>query len=86
MPYVIAAPCVGTKDTACVDICPCDCIHPTKHEAGFAEAEMLYIDPGVCIDCGLCVEACPVNAIFHEDDVPAEWRHFIELNAAHYRK
>jgi ferredoxin len=86
MPFVITAPCVGTKDTACLDACPCDCIHPTKDEAGFAESEMLYIDPDTCIDCDLCARACPVNAIFHEDDVPAEWRHFIELNAAHYRK
>src|SRR6185369_1378005 len=28
MAYVIAEPCIGTKDTACVDACPVDCIHP----------------------------------------------------------
>src|SRR5579862_583502 len=27
MAYVIAEPCIGTKDTACVDVCPVDCIH-----------------------------------------------------------
>jgi NAD-dependent dihydropyrimidine dehydrogenase PreA subunit len=27
MAYVIAEPCIGTKDTACVDACPVDCIH-----------------------------------------------------------
>jgi ferredoxin len=86
MPFVITQPCIGVKDTACVDVCPCDCIHPTKDEADFATAEMLYIDPGVCIDCGLCVDACPVQAIFAEEDVPQEWRHFIERNAVHYRK
>src|SRR5689334_1346244 len=86
MPFVITQPCVGVKDTACVDVCPSDCIHPTKDEAGYAAAEMLYIDPGVCIDCGLCASACPVQAIFAEEDVPAEWRHFIERNAEHYRK
>jgi len=47
--YIIAEPCVGTKDTACVDVCPVDCIHPRKDEAGFEAAEMLYIDPDVCI-------------------------------------
>ena len=85
MPFVITQPCIGVKDTACVDICPCDCIHPTKDEADFAAAEMLYIDPDVCVDCGLCADACAVQAIFAEEDVPAEWRHFIERNAAHYR-
>jgi ferredoxin len=86
MAYIIAEPCIGVKDTACVSICPCDCIHPRKDEAGFAEATMLYIDPDTCIDCGLCQEECPVNAIFPQEDLPAEWSHFIELNAAHYRK
>ena len=28
MTYVIAEPCVGTKDTACVDVCPVDCTSP----------------------------------------------------------
>ena len=35
MVYVIAEPCIGTKDTACVDVCPVDCIHPKKDEANF---------------------------------------------------
>lgn len=85
MTHVIAQPCIGVKDTACVTICPVDCIHPTKDEAGFEAAEMLFINPDVCIDCGLCVEECPAKAIFAEDDVPAEWAAFIERNAAHYR-
>ena len=49
MAYIICEPCVGTKDTACVDACPVDCIHPKKDEAGFADAEMLYIDPIACV-------------------------------------
>ena len=64
MPYVIAEPCTGTKDTACVDVCPCDCIHPRKDEPGFSEAAQLYIDPIECVDCGACVPACPVSAIY----------------------
>jgi len=55
MTYVIAEPCIGTKDTACVDACPVDCIHPKKDEPAFAEEEMLYIDPVECIDCGACM-------------------------------
>ena len=86
MAYVITQPCVGVKDTACVAVCPVDCIHPTRDETEFAAAEMLYIDPDQCVDCGLCVEECPVRAIFHEEDVPLEWQAFIGSNAAHYRK
>ena len=86
MTYVIAQPCIGTKDTACVVVCPMDCIHPTKGEADFEAAEMLYINPDVCIDCGLCAEECPVKAIFTRDDLPAEWAEFAERNAAYYEK
>jgi NAD-dependent dihydropyrimidine dehydrogenase PreA subunit len=84
MAYVITEPCIGVKDTACVAVCPVDCIHPRKDEAGFAEAEQLYIDPTECIDCNACVPACPVNAIFEESEVPHKWKHFIEINAKHY--
>ena len=42
MAHIIAQPCIGVKDTACVTVCPVDCIHPTKDEADFATAEMLY--------------------------------------------
>lgn len=42
---------------------------------------MLYIDPEECVDCDACVSECPVAAIFHEDNVPAEWREYIALNA-----
>src|SRR5262249_39924811 len=51
MAYIICEPCVGTKDTACVDVCPVDCIHPRKDEPAFQTAEMLYIHPDECIDC-----------------------------------
>jgi ferredoxin len=86
MAYVIAEPCIGTKDTACVDACPVDCIHPKKDEAKFAEAEMLYIDPVECIDCGACVPVCPVSAIFALDDLPEKWAEFTAKNAAYYGK
>jgi NAD-dependent dihydropyrimidine dehydrogenase PreA subunit len=64
MAYVIAEPCIGTKDTACVDVCPVDCIHPRKDEADFEAETQLYISPVECIDCGACVPVCPVTAIF----------------------
>jgi NAD-dependent dihydropyrimidine dehydrogenase PreA subunit len=84
MAYVIAEPCIGTKDTACVDACPVDCIHPKKDEAAHAESEQLFIDPVECIDCGACVPVCPVSAIYAADDLPEKWAAFAEKNAAHY--
>jgi NAD-dependent dihydropyrimidine dehydrogenase PreA subunit len=84
MTYVIAEPCIGTKDTACVDACPVDCIHPKKDEPAFGEEEMLYIDPVECIDCGACVPVCPVSAIFALDDLPDKWAAFTERNAKYY--
>jgi ferredoxin len=68
MPFVITDPCIETKDTACVDVCPVDCIHPRKDEPEFAEMHMLYIHPEECIDCGACVPACPVAAIYDSHD------------------
>lgn len=84
MSHYIAEPCIGTKDTSCVDVCPVDCIHPRKDEEDFEKEDMLYIEPDTCIDCGLCVDECPVTAIFPEDDLPEEWQSFIERNVAYY--
>ena len=42
--------------------------------------QMLFIDPDHCIDCEACKSECPVDAIFHEDEVPEAWKDFIELN------
>jgi NAD-dependent dihydropyrimidine dehydrogenase PreA subunit len=86
MAFIIAQPCVGVKDTACIAVCPVDCIHPTNSEADFASVDQLYIDPDTCIDCNLCVDECPVAAIFAEADLPAEWSEFIARNAAYYKK
>ncbi len=84
MPHVIAEPCVGTKDTACVAVCPVDCIHPTKDEPANDKVDQLFIDPGTCIDCGLCVDECPVKAIFPEEDLPADWASYVEKNAKYF--
>jgi NAD-dependent dihydropyrimidine dehydrogenase PreA subunit len=79
MAYIIAEPCIGTKDTACVDACPVDCIHPKKDtqyadgRPGFDPQDQLFIDPVECIDCGACVPVCPVSAIFALDDLPEKW-------------
>jgi ferredoxin len=72
MAFVVTEPCSGCKYTDCVVVCPADC---------FREGEqMLFIDPQQCIDCEACVPECPVEAIFHEDNVPEAWKEFVALN------
>jgi NAD-dependent dihydropyrimidine dehydrogenase PreA subunit len=82
MAYIITEPCIGTKDHACVDVCQVDCIHPRKDEPEFEQATMLYIHPDECIDCGACVPACPVAAIYDSvESTPANQKTLIEANA-----
>ena len=83
MAYVIAEPCINVKDRACVEVCPVDCIHPrTDEDEG---QQQLYINPDECIDCGACEPVCPVKAIFPEDEVPAQWKDYVAMNADYYR-
>ena len=51
----------------------------------YGDVDQLFIDPEECIDCDACVEACPVDAIFPEDQVPEEWQHFTPSHAAYFR-
>jgi NAD-dependent dihydropyrimidine dehydrogenase PreA subunit len=85
MTYVITEPCIDVKDTACVDVCPVDCIHPTSDSDDFENQNQLFIDPVECIDCNVCEPECPVEAIFIDDEVPEEWEHFIQLNADYFQ-
>ena len=61
-----------------------NCIHPSPDEPGFATAEMLYIDPVACVDCGACVSACPVGAIAPDTRLEPKQLPFVALNAAFY--
>jgi ferredoxin len=73
MTYVVTETCIRCKYTDCVDVCPVDCFREGPN--------FLVIDPDECIDCTLCVAECPVEAIFAEDDVPADQKAFTALNA-----
>jgi NAD-dependent dihydropyrimidine dehydrogenase PreA subunit len=78
MPYIIAEPCIDTKDKSCVNVCPVDCIF------GDDEDRMLYINPDECIDCGACEPECPVSAIFPPEELPAKWAVFTDLNKDYF--
>ena len=73
MTHVVTKACDGCRYTDCVVVCPVEC---------FYEGEtMLYINPDECIDCEACVPECPVEAIYHEDDVPDDMKDYLQINA-----
>ena len=80
MAYVICEPCVDVKDTACVAVCPVDCIYEFDGE------NMLFIEPDECIDCDACRPECPVEAIFPLAEVPGQWQSYVEINRVIFEK
>jgi ferredoxin len=46
----------------------------------------VLIHPEDCIDCTACVSVCPVEAIYAESDVPAEFQADTEFNATQARQ
>jgi ferredoxin len=73
MTFVVTENCIRCKYTDCVEVCPVDCFHEGPN--------FLVINPETCIDCSLCVQECPADAIFADTDVPAGQEHFTQLNA-----
>ena len=73
MTHIVAKACFGCRYTDCVVVCPVECFYLGE--------QMLYIHPDDCIDCEACVPECPVEAIYHEDNVPEGQEPFIQLNA-----
>ena len=61
MTHLVLENCIKCKHTDCVDVCPVDCFHEGPN--------FLVIDPDECIDCGVCIPECPVDAIREESDV-----------------
>tara|TARA_Y100000768_G_scaffold344083_1_gene290088 strand:+ start:557 stop:868 length:312 start_codon:yes stop_codon:yes gene_type:complete len=79
MSFIIGKKCEGVCDTACVEVCPVDCIHgPIDIDGRGREVEnmtdeekeglQLYINPSECINCGACVYECPVEAIYTDEE------------------
>src|SRR4051794_6625089 len=71
MTYVVNDGCIRCKFTDCVDVCPVDCFYEGEN--------MLVINPDECINCDVCVPACPVTAIQKDTDPGAD--KWLALNA-----
>ena len=73
MTFVVGEDCIKCKHTDCVEVCPVDCFYEGPN--------FLVIHPDERIDCALCEPECPIDAIFSEDELPADQENFLELNA-----
>ncbi|MFE9096773.1 FAD-dependent oxidoreductase [Streptomyces sp. NPDC007264] len=82
MTHVITQACCN--DAGCVAACPVNCIHPTPDEPDYLDAEMLYVDPDACIDCGACADVCPVGAVTADFELEPGDEPFLELNRRWY--
>ena len=72
MAHIVTAKCVDCKFTDCVEVCPVACFYEVDKQ--------LVIHPDECIDCTACVAECPVEAIYAEGDLPAEFQDNVEWN------
>jgi ferredoxin len=78
MAHVVTSKCLGCKFTDCVEVCPVACFYELEGQ--------LVIHPEDCIDCTACVAECPVEAIYAEADVPAEYQSNIEFNSTEAKR
>lgn len=74
MTYLVTENCINCKHSDCVAVCPVDCFHEGPN--------FISIDPDECIDCGVCVPECPVNAIFPDTEITdtKEREYWLDVN------
>jgi ferredoxin len=78
MAHIVTNKCNGCKFTDCVEVCPVACFYELDNQ--------VVIHPDDCIDCTACVAACPVEAIYAEASLPAEFADNLEFNAIQSRQ
>jgi ferredoxin len=78
MSHIIGSACISCLDSSCVIACPVDCINGPIIIDGLGKeiktmtdeekiGKQMYINPEVCIDCGACIQECPVDAIYRNE-------------------
>ena len=72
MTYLVTENCIKCKHTDCVNVCPVDCFYEGPN--------FLAINPDECIDCGVCVSECPVDAIVADSDGTVDVVLWLEIN------
>ncbi|MEX1274835.1 MAG: ferredoxin family protein [Bacteroidota bacterium] len=80
MPWVITRLCADCQDTACVNVCPVDCIYGLTVEDSNYQKQ-LFIHPEECINCAACEPECPWGAIFEDSSVPEIFQEDTAINA-----
>ena len=78
MTYLVTENCIKCKHTDCVSVCPVDCFYEGPN--------FLVISPDECIDCGVCVPECPVDAIVSDNNEDIDIMFWTELNTRLSRK
>ena len=79
MTYVVTEYCIGVKGEGCMEVCPEFSIFTEPADL------MSYIDPARCTDCGACMAACVVGAIYPDAQVPKASQEFIHINESWFR-
>ncbi len=82
MAYVVTDACI--KDFVCVAECATASIAPLESDAAAATVSQVYINPDECIDCGNCASLCAQNAIYADNELPADKAEFAEKNRAYF--
>jgi ferredoxin len=72
MTYLVTENCIKCKHTDCVEVCPVDCFYEGPN--------FLAINPDECIDCGVCLPECPVNAIVEDNSLDHDVPFWVDLN------
>jgi ferredoxin len=72
MTFLVTENCIKCKHTDCVEVCPVDCFYEGPN--------FLVINPDECIDCGVCVPECPINAIVEDTNLDHNIPFWVDLN------